>query len=97
MVNELFAIVSTGLAAAWAIHTVYANAELHIWNDCIERWVLVLCMVAYFLAWVRLPVFIAWPRSAIVRKVTSGSSDWVLRNACSDADHTVPCGCLVAT
>ena len=42
------------LSVAWAAWTISESAEIHLWRDPTERWILVLVFFAYVLAW--LPV-----------------------------------------
>jgi len=42
------------LSVAWAAYTISETAEIHLWRDPTERWILVLVLFAYVLAW--LPV-----------------------------------------
>ena len=42
------------LSVAWAAWTINESAEIHLWRDPTERWILVLVFFAYVLAW--LPV-----------------------------------------
>jgi len=42
------------LSVAWAAWTISKSAEIHLWRDPTERWILVLVFFAYVLAW--LPV-----------------------------------------
>ena len=47
-------ICCVSLSVAWAAWTISETAEIHLWRDPTERWILVLVLFAYVLAW--LPV-----------------------------------------